>query len=148
MGRRSVSAVTRDPRTTVSSGNMKDLLKPRGREARPGRVNRTEQAWRSVPERNEDGEITGFHHFACKEPGCTAIVKVNEDGWAECKSCGRIYNDLFSEMEYYKLIGWSRFIKSQNCDTHKDPSKPRTSSEPSSHSDSNNQTSNDGPHLT
>ncbi len=161
MGLRSTSAVARDPETTVSSSTMaksiptkrelklKKASKPLGREARPGRLNRTDQVWRSEKERDEEGTIIGFHHYKCIEPGCGALVRVNADGWAECDKCGRIYNDYYAEYEYYKLIGWSRFTKSLNYDTSKDQSLQQNSfGTTAGNDDSDKPASNDGPLYT
>jgi len=94
----------------------KEKDKPKGREAK-SEVNRTGQAWKSVPEKEiVDGReiITGFHHFACDE--CRAVVRMSPRGWAQCTGCGAIFNDHFNPALYDRSRSMKEFARSLNHD--------------------------------
>jgi adenine-specific DNA methylase len=105
-----------------SPGRQKSGHKPSkyaGRTVK-SEVNRIGQAWREEPEYKEQDDksvVVIFHHFKCKEEGCGAVVEIEENDWAACTKCGRIYNDFVADqahearLELNREISWSRFVK-------------------------------------
>lgn len=89
--------------------------KPKGREAHH-EVNRTGQAWGSVPEKSVvDGYevVTGFHHSKC---ACGAVIRIDGRGWAACEDCGEIHNDYFNSSNYDKNRSMQEFARLMNYD--------------------------------